>query len=256
MNIPTKRLPSGGYGYEFPSVSVSPMTFIGITKYLENLPEDKLDKYLYEIESLLDEDKKILDCYMMDVDFLIFLRKFLTVSGDTAFKIDLTCPYCGEKITKTIQLDQDIHFKQIDTTVMEGSFIELGGHKYETIVPTVKDFFKVFEKYLKYRKIEDLEIIKVISLIKDFEFKGNQIEADVLGAKHNDITLIMALKELYTNRVEPIEVVCPKCKDEETGERRSFTVGVETLAVDFFRELSINCPLDGSKILFKQIRKS
>lgn len=258
MNIPVQHLPSGGYGYDFPDVKVSPMSFLKITEYLENLPEDdKLEKYLYEINDLLKEDQRILNCYLMDVDFLIFFKKLVTISGDNTFTVDIKCPRCGETIKQKISLDHDIHFKQIDRSVMEGAFIELNGNKYETIVPTVKEFFKVFEKYLKYRKIEDLEIIKTISLIKDFDIKGNQVEEDVLGAMHSDITLILALKELYNNRLEPVEVICPKCGiNEETGERRSIAVNVQELTVDFFREIRNNCPLDGSKILFKQVRQS
>lgn len=257
MNIPVSQLPSGGYGYGFADIQVSPMTFLQVTKYLENLPEnDPLEKYLYEIKNLIDEDKRILDCYIMDVDFLIFYKKLITISENATFNVSITCPTCKEVIKKKISLDEDIHFKQIDRSVMEGAMIELNGHKYETIVPTVKQFFKVFEKYLKYRKIEDLEIIKTIALIKDFDLKGNQVESDVLGAMHKDITLLLALKELYNNRLEPIEVFCPVCnKDKSMEERRGITVSVENLIVDFFREISINCPLDGSKILFKQVRK-
>ena len=49
MNIPVSQLPSGGYGYEFADIQVSPMNFLQITRYLENLPEnDPLEKYLYE----------------------------------------------------------------------------------------------------------------------------------------------------------------------------------------------------------------
>ena len=256
MNIPVSQLPSGGYGYEFADIQVSPMNFLQITKYLENLPsDDPLERYLYEIKSLIDEDKRILDCYLMDVDFLIFYKKLITVSDDASFNISITCPVCKETIKKKISLDRDVHFRQIDRGVMEGALIELGGHKYETIVPTVKQFFKVFEKYLKYRKIEDLDIIKTIALIKDFEIRGNQVEEDVLGAKHKDITLLLALKELYNNRLEPIEVYCPHCNESKgLEERRGIAVSVETLIVDFFREICNNCPLDGSKILFKQVR--
>ena len=258
MNIPVSHLPSGGYGYEFPDIQVSPMTFQQITVYLEGMPEhDPLEKYLYEIKNLIDEDKRILDCYLMDVDFLIFYKKLITVSDDLTFSLSLPCPVCKETIKKTISLEHDIHFRQIDRSVMEGAMVELGGHKYETIVPTVREFFKVFEKYLKYRKVEDLKLIKIISLIKDFDLRGNQVEADVLGATHKDITLLLALQELYTNLVEPIQVFCPRCNAEAgVEERRSIAVSVEDLIVDFFREIPNNCPLDGSKILFKQVRQS
>lgn len=44
---------------------------------------------------------------------------------------------------------------------MNGAFIELGGHRYETIVPTVREFMKVFQTYLRYRTVTDLKMIKL-----------------------------------------------------------------------------------------------
>ena len=257
MNVLVSQLPSGGYGYNFSSISISPMSFIQIIKYLEDIPEqDPLERYLYEIDSLIREDRNIENCYIMDVDFLIFYKKFLTISGDSSFKISVQCPVCGAKIQKTIRMDKDIHYRQIDQSVMEGAFIELGGHKYETIVPTVKEFKRVFEKYLRFRKIEDLKMIKTIALIKDFDIRGNQVEDDVINATHGDITLLMALRDLYYDRLEPINVYCSDCNaDKPIEERRSVAVSVDSLIVDFFREICINNPIDGSKILFKQVRQ-
>lgn len=257
MNVLTSQLPSGGYGYNFSSVQVSPMSFIQITHYLENVPEnDPLEKYLYDIKNLLDEDKNIMDCYIMDVDFLIFFKKFITISGDMSFNISIKCPECGKKLAKTIYMNKDIHFKQIDRSIMEGSYIELGGHKYETIVPTVRDFFKVFQRYLKYRTVTDLKMIKTIALIKESDLLGNQVENDVLNAKHSDVTLLLALRDLYYDRLEKIEFFCEDCnKDKTKEERRSVAVSVESLIVDFFREICDNNPIDGSKILFKQVRE-
>ena len=49
-----------------------------------------------------------------------------------------------------------------------------------------------------------------------------------------------------------MSVICPECsKDLKPEERRIVTVSVENLIVDFFRDLYINSPIDGSKILFK-----
>lgn len=253
MNILTSQLPSGGFGYKFPSVSVSPMNFLQITKYLENLPSnDPLEKYLFDINLLLQEDETIMDCYIMDVDFLIFYKKLCTVSEGLSYEIEVTCPDCGKKIKKTINFDKDIHFKQIDQKIMNGAYIELGGHKYETIVPTVRDFMKVFQTYLRYRSVTDLKMIKTIALVKDFDYQGNQIEKDVLEATHSDITLLLALRDLYYDRLEPITVYCPDCnKGKIAKERRGITVSVESLTVDFFRDLCNYSPIDGSKILFK-----
>lgn len=96
--------------------------------------------------------------------------------------------------------------------------------------------------------------MKTISLFKDFETKSQQIENDVLGATRGDITLLLALRDLYFDRVEPVKVFCPNCnKGKSVSERRSMTVSVDSLIVDFFQSVCLNCGLDGSKILFKQI---
>ena len=252
MDILTSQLPSGGYGYDFPSVSISPMTFIEICKYLDNVPQDPLEKYLYDIRLLIDEDEKIKKCYIMDVDFLIFYKKLCTVSENLTYKISITCPHCKSEIKKSISFDKDIHFKKIEQTIMNGAVINLNGNKYETIIPTVEDFMKVFGVYLRYKKITDLKMIKTIALIRDFEMQGNKIEEDILNATHSDITLLLALRELYYDQLEPIEVFCPQCnKGLKKNERRSVAVSVESLIVDFFRDLTINSPIDGTKILFK-----
>lgn len=251
MVILTSQLPSGGFGYDFPSVTVNPMTFLELTTYLENVPKDPLEKYLFDIKQLIKEDPNIQKCYVMDVDFLIFYRKLCTVSGDLSYDLTISCPNCGKTLRKKITLDQDIHFRQIDEKVMSGAVIELGGHKYDIAIPTINDFLKVFEKYLRYRKVTDLKMIKTIALVKDFDYNANQIEKDVLDAKHEDITLLMALRDLYYDRVEPVTVFCPDCKEKEGG--GLVTVSVESLIVDFFRDLYRNSPIDGSKILFKQV---
>ena len=254
MEIPVSQLPSGGYGYAFPSIRLEPMTFIQITKYLENIPDskDELGRYLYDIELLAEDDKNIKNCYIMDVDFLIFYKKLCTISKDLTYQIDIKCPECGKNIRYGVSLEQDIKFKQIDEKIMNGAKIKLGSNEYETIIPTVNDFMKVFKIYLKYRKIQDLKMIKTIALIKGFENNGNQIEDDVLNATHSDITLLMALRDLYYDRVEPIELYCSHCNSGKAPEeRRSVAVSVDSLITDFFRELFINSPIDGTKILFK-----
>lgn len=247
--ILTSQLPSKGYGYTIPSVNVSPMNFMEICKYLENVPTDPLDKYLYDVEMLRKEDPRIMNLYVMDVDFLIFYKKLCTVSSEMSYTVSATCPICGSTIQKKISLNKDIHFKQLDEKVMNGCLIEINGHKYETIIPTMKDFLKVFELYLKYKKTDDLKLIKTVALIKDFEYQGNQVENDIFGATHEDITLLLALRELYYDRLEPIEIICPECKKE--GKEEIVAVSVDSLIVDFFRDLCINSPIDGSKILFK-----
>ena len=250
MTVLTSQLPSGGHGYTFPSVEIKPFTFLELTGYLENVPSDPLEKYIFDTKVLCKDDPKVYELYVMDLDFLIFFKKLCTVSADLSYDLTLTCPDCGAKIKKNVKLDSDIHFTQIDKEVMNGAFIELNGHKYEVEVPTVRDFLQVLSRYTRYRKISDLKTIKTIALIKEFRTEGNQVEDDVLGATHNDITLLVALRELYYDRVEPIRVICPECGNKD-GERRGISVSVDSLIGDFFRDIFNNSPIDGTKILFK-----
>lgn len=250
MEVLVTLLPSGGVNYNFPSVSISPMKFTEVISYMENVPSDPLEKYLFDIKMLTREDPKILECYMMDVDFLIFYKKLITVSNDLKYKLEVTCPHCGETIAKTIDINSDVKFKQIDPQLMSGAVIDLNGHKYETIIPTVRDFLRVFEVYLRVKKTRDLNLIKTIALISTFDLEGNKIEDDVMNATHEDITLLMALRDIYYDRLEPVYVACPNCGGKEGGSM-AISVNINTLIVDFFRELYNNSPIDRSKILFK-----
>lgn len=249
MEILSQHLPSGGYGYPFPSVNINPMTYLEVVGYLENVPTDRLSKYLFDIKWVTADDPKINDCYIMDLDYLIFMKKIITVSKDLAMNITVECPYCHKKIEEKILINK-LMFKAADDAVMEGAEIELNGSIYSIKPPTVREFEKVFENFLRYKKIDNIDTIKLISLVEEFHSNPNKVEAAVLNATHDDITMLMALKELYFDRVEPIELSCKHCK-----EGRYQTVRVNELIVDFFREIIKHNKLTADKIKFKQTRR-
>jgi hypothetical protein len=90
-------------------------------------------------------------------------------------------------------------------------------------------------------------MMKTLALFEEFDTKSQEIEKDVLGATREDITLLLALQELYFDRVEPIKAICPKCDKE----RRGMAISVNSLVVDFFQSLTLNSKFDGTKIVFK-----
>lgn len=253
MEILTSQLPSGGYGYDFSSISLKPMTFLEMVNYMESVPSSPIERYLYDIKLITREEPLIRKCYVMDLDFLIFFKKLISLSEDLTYDLTFTCPKCKTSIKKKISLDRDIHFTKIDENIMNGARIELNGHTYDANLPTVDYFMDVLNTVLRYNQIQDLNIIKTLSLVGDFTKEPNKIQDDVLGATHSDITLLIALRNIYFNRVDPVEVFCPKCNEDVSSdeERRSETVSVDSLIVDFFRDICVNSPIDGSKILFK-----
>jgi endogenous inhibitor of DNA gyrase (YacG/DUF329 family) len=254
MEILSQHLPSGGYGYSFPSINIKPMTYLEIVGYLESVPSDKLSKYLFDIRWVGADDPNVYNCYIMDLDYLIFMKKLITISKDLVMNISVECPHCHKKIEGQVKIN-DIMFKAADNAVMEGAVVTINGSEYNIKPPTVREFEKVFQKYLKYRKVEDLDTIKLISLVQEFDTNPNRIEDTIVNASHEDITMLMALKDLYFDRVEPIKLSCPNCnKNKSEKERRYQTVRVNDLIVDFFREIINNNRITGDKIKFKQAR--
>ncbi|MBP3732564.1 MAG: hypothetical protein J6I84_04885 [Bacilli bacterium] len=255
MEVISSYLPSAGIGYEFESIHLNPMTFLEMTQYVEGTKDiSPIERYFYDIRMLTHEDANILNCYIMDIDFLIFYKKLISVSGNSSLTITIQCPTCGATLKKEINLDTDIHFENIDEKIMAGALVELGGKRYETRVPRVKDLLKVFDVFKRYSRVNDLKMMKTISLFKDFDTKSQQIEKDVLGATRGDITVLLALRDLYFDRIEPVKIFCPNCnKGKPIEERRSVAVSVDSLIVDFFPAVTLNNGLDGSKILFKQV---
>lgn len=253
MNILSSQLPSEGFGYPFAAINIKPMTFLDVVEYLESVPKDPLSKYLYDINWLVADDPNIKKCYIMDIDYLRFMKKLTTVSPDLSMEITVTCPDCGKTLKKKLRI-VDIMFKTADPIVMNGAVVKLKGRTYSVTPPTVEEFHKVFQKYLKFRKVSNLDLIKLIALIDDFYDRPNEVEDAVLSATHDDITALLALKDLYFNRVDPVKMYCDICNNGlKKEERRELTVSIDELIVDFFREITINNQLDEDKIQFKQV---
>ena len=248
MEIISSYLPSAGIGYKFPSIHLNPMTFLQMTRYTEDTKDlSQIEKYFYDIRMLIDEDKNILNCYIMDLDFLIYYKKLISVSGNTTLTISVQCPSCGTVIKRDVDFEKDIKFETVDEKIMHGAQINLGGKKYEIRVPTVQNLLKVFDIFKRYSRVNDLKMMKTLALFEEFDTKSQEIEKDVLGATREDITLLLALQELYFDRVEPIKTICPKCDKE----RRGMAISVSSLVVDFFQSLTLNSKFDGTKIVFK-----
>ena len=193
MEILSSYLPSAGIGYDFTTIHLDPMTFLEMTNYTEGTKDiSPIEKYFYDIRLLTREDPNILKCYIMDVDFLIFYKKLISVSSGTTITITVQCPTCGATLKREISLEKDIKFEGIDEKIMNGALVELGGHKYDVAVPTVKDLLRVFDVFKKFGRVSDLKMMKTISLFKDFDTKSQQIEKDVftfLGRRRHVIII-------------------------------------------------------------------
>ena len=114
MEILTSQLPSGGYGYEFPSLTIRPMTFMEICGYNENVPtDDPLAKYMYDIKVLLHDEE-----FDEDIEYkIVGSSEADSLSGKISNESPVGHALIGAKIGDTVEVVTPAgasHFKVLE----------------------------------------------------------------------------------------------------------------------------------------------
>lgn len=252
-----QNLPSGGYGYTFDGINVSPMKYGQILEYLDNIPNDPIEKFYFDYCLLKADDPNIDNLLVPDFEFVRFYKKAITVNKNCEYTTTLVCPDCGTKFYHKIHLT-DIKFSSLDKSIIEGCCIKLGEREYNVKLPTIAEFFKVFNNYRRYKKTTDMKLIKLIAMFEDAVKYPNQFESLVIDAQYDDVVALTMLYDLYYELLEPIVVYCPKCNDgiEDPSKMRGMAVEIDSLTADFFRDLIVNNRVDRQKVLFGKVRRT
>lgn len=254
MELVTSQLPSGGSTYNFPTVRIEPLTFQSIFHYSEGRPENSFARLIHDINYLKKDDPNIGSILLTDIDFLIFMKKSITISSKMKFRTSYKCPTCNTPGSLELALDE-VEFELLGEELKRDIVITLRNKKYTLGVPTVDEFLKVAGNYVRSKVITDLDTVKILSLIKEYERRPNDVEFDVLNSIHEDITTLATIKDLYFNKLKPIHTFCPTCnKNTKPSERRHLVVLLEELALDPFRDVLENNPVVSNKVLSEQVR--
>jgi transcription elongation factor Elf1 len=278
MQLLTEKLPSG-YKYNFISLNIKPMNFAQILEYMENVPSDEVEKLYFDYKTVLQDDSNVDNLLLCDLDYVIFLKKCLTISKDEEFDTSVKCPVCGSELKTRISLKK-IEFNKLDSGLMDGMTIGIGGNYHDIMMPTVSEFMKIFANYRKYKKITDLKIIKLVALFTEVSVYQQKIENIVINSTYEDISMLTMLSKLYYDVVKPYRVDCMTCKGEFEKKKNKLiseldpekdkdkinsiyetnyggiAVGIESLIVNFFRDVIDNNKLADNKVLFRKIRKT
>lgn len=232
----TDKLPSGHH-YRFASVTVNPMYFAQVLEYEENCPTDPVEKYYFDYCVLKMDDPNVDDLLLPDMEYLVFLKKALSIGKDASFTATIVCPVCGSKYTHRITVPGDVKYKPIDPSLTGNFQVMIGGQAHVVKIPTVKEFLHVFSNYRKVKKLSDMKIIKLIALFKDSIRYPSRYEDIVVHSTHEDITTLIMLSELCYEQVDPIETFCPICNKgvAESEKKRGTVIGLDGLITNFFR---------------------
>jgi hypothetical protein len=232
----TSSLPSG-CKYRFESITIKPMFFAQVLEYEENCPKDEVEKYYFDYCVVKGDDPNIDELLVPDMEYLVFLKKALTISREVTFSASLTCPECGAKYTHRINVPRDVHFASIDEKLITGMNIKVGNEFHKVRVPTMKEFLSVLSNYRRIKKLSDMKLIKLIALFKDASTYPNKYEQLVTEAVYEDLSAMVMLSELCYEVVDPVESFCPSCNKDvvETSKKRGTVIDLSGLITNFFR---------------------
>lgn len=256
MQLLIQNLPSGGYGYGFDAIKIQPMIYGQILEYLDNVPADSIEKFYFDYCLLKEDDPNIDQLLIPDFEFCRFYKKALTISKNVEYNTTITCRDCGTKFSHKVTLG-DIKFSSLDKSIIEGCSISLGGTEYGVKLPTMSEFFKVFNNYRRIKKTTDMRLIKLIAMFTDATRYPNAYEDLVIKAQYEDLVALTMLYDLYYELLEPITVYCPECNEgiEDPSKMRGMVVEIESLTANFFRDILINNRLDKSKVFLGKVRR-
>jgi len=231
------------------------MCFPEVLEYEDNLPEDRLERYVYDINMLAKDDPNIQEVLLCDIDYLIFKKKLLSIGNSDKYRISIK-DNNNHVLEEDLYISKHIVFKPLEEKFLRGAVVTLAGREWNVGMPTLKEFKKVLAYYVRLRKTTDIRLIRLISLIEEFDKKPNLVENSVLHAEKDDITKLAMLDMWYFERVEPITVVCEQCRkiQEEAGdfEKGGKTkIGLGDLIVSFLRDVISNNPINPNELVFK-----
>jgi hypothetical protein len=263
------------------------MTFAQVLEYLENVPDDKknpIERYYFDYCIVKDEDPNVDSLLLIDMEYVIYMKKALTVAENLEYNSEIECPRCGEHLHYHVSL-AGIEWNHMDSQALMGLDIMFGGQMMTVRMPTVMEFMEVFKKYRLYKKVTDMRIIKLISLFEQSGMYLQKIETMVVNATYKDVAALFMLDGIYFNFVKPMHLTCSKCvemyqpTDREIFDAKAknnikpeddlpeelmyqlklehggIEIGLEDVVSSFFRDINENNSLTPEEIIPRKVRE-
>jgi hypothetical protein len=247
MILYTRDFPSKGYGCNVESIEIRPLTYKELVDYTNNDELTKLRKFKKDLDYLVLMSPQAEDLYLIDLEYVLFMMKMVTISKEHTFRFRYTCDCCHKSKTATIG-SQSIVFRDIDERYLTLDHIELGGKNLPFRLTTLAEFKAFIAKLPRQIETTPLDTIKLASMLWD---RTAMSPAEVIGLINNavgdEIKLVSYLKSALLQPIKPITLRC-----EKGGET---VVALSDVTTDLFPLTLLNRRLDITKIHFKQIRQ-
>lgn len=244
MIVYSRDLPTRGFLSSVDQVTITPMNFGQILKYIGDEELTKLRDYVKGLTYLIEHDPRIAKVNILDAEYLLFLFKLVTINKELKFRVNVPCPECKQLHPITVS-SADLSFKDIPNEYMSIQTVELGGEEILFKYPTIQDFIDFVSELPRYVDELRIDLIKLACML---DLHPQVAISMILEASGEDITLINVLDNMLFDSVQPIKTICPETK-------RGITASVPLSAVDIFRSIVESNPITAAKIQFRQISK-
>lgn len=247
MRITINELPSRGIDDRSEEININPLTFRDLLTYTRNQEsaKDELSKFLVDYNQFKSKVNNWKSISLMDLDYLIFRYKKLTVSDDKEFSVELTCEDCGSR--NQLYLDSTLINVSKQLRYDYRGSIVLNNKTYTYEVPTLEFFDSVLTKIIKYNKGFELKLIKLITCFPDFKNSPNEIESLVVNAKGDDIIRLSVLYSMYFDSKININHKCKNCSGGH------WSIEVRSLIDQVFLSMLLSRTDVTNEIITKQI---
>lgn len=246
INLPLK------YKYEFQLLDIKPFTYKDILDYVSGYPSDKDEAYLYDLTWILRDDSNCANLLLPDAEYVIFLKKAISIDGDFIFRTEVKCPQCGRINKATINANEFNFVRPNDKVLYDGVWIELQTGTYLCKLPTVTKFLKIFELASTYKLTKRVDLVKTLSMINEIELNPMAVNKSILEAKSEDIPVIITAYDMLYKSLLPVKI---ECSNEECDLHKpnngGMSIEIQSLIGNVFRSILLSKPVDRSKIYTK-----
>lgn len=249
--VSTESLPLK-YKYPFTDIGVTPFTYKSLLDYLEGMPSNPSDLYLYDLTWLVRDDQRFMELLIPDAEYLVFLKKAISIDSDLNFLTEVTCPICG-KLNKISIKGTDLSFSRpAEAIIYDGITMELMSGTLLCKLPTVKQLLTTLELCNTYGVTKHLELIKSLAMVNERQLNPMQVESMILNASREDVVTIYNVYNLLYKSLQPLSHACENKECElHNINNGGMSIEINALIGNVFRTLLFSKPVNRDKIYIK-----
>ncbi len=229
------------------NITYRPYSFGEIKKFGQSTGLSVYDRLMMLTKGVEVSFGSPLDLTLQDFLYICFLRKLSTM-GSSQFMLDVTCPHCEKKQTKTLQFD-DIVFDEISAPALP-AVVSINGKALHIEPLTLGNYFTAFKEGfvekppMKHpdgsimldsdgnplRDPDDEVALMALQVINmDFE-DAYQVVDNAVG---NESYILQSLDNYFFHGVKPHRTIC---NNKECGGEMSVSIDAKDTLIYPFRE--------------------